>query len=219
MKKAAVIMSGCGFKDGGEIHENTLTLLALNLAGVEYQAAAPSISQFQVVDHLQGVPVAETRNVLVEAARIARGDILPVRDLCPADFDCVIIPGGFGAANNLSSFARDGAGMKVNPNVANFLMGMYRAGKPMAAICIAPPLLAWVLRECGVQGADITIGNDPVVAERIREFGQNHVECAAIDCVVDRRYKIVTTPAYMTAKSIGELWTGISRTVDELMKL
>ncbi len=219
MKKVAVIMAGCGFKDGGEIHENTLTLLALNLAGAQYQCAAPSIPQFQVVDHVTAQRVAETRNVMVEAARIARGNIVDVRELRVADYDAVVVPGGFGAANNLSSFAREGAAMKVDPGVAEFLIGMHKAGKPIGAICIAPPLAAWTLKQCGVTGADITIGNDPGTAAKIRELGQNHVDCPATDCVVDRRHKVVTTPAYMTAKSIGELWTGIQRTIEELLKL
>ena len=155
---------------------------------------------------------------MVEAARIAAGTSWR-QELRVADYDAVVVPGGFGAANNLSSFAREGAAMKVDPGVGEFLIGMHKAGKPIGAICIAPPLAAWTLKQCGVTGADITIGNDPGTAAKIRELGQNHVDCPATDCVVDRRHKVVTTPAYMTARSIGELWAGIQRTIEELLKL
>lgn len=219
MKKVAVILSGCGFMDGSEIHEATLTLLALDLAGAVYQAAAPNVEQSRLMDHFAREPVAGTRNVLVEAARIARGKIEDASTLKADDFDAVVIPGGFGAANNLSTFATEGVRMKVQADVGRFLVEMHRAGKPMAGICIAPPLLAWTMKKCGVTGARITIGNDKATANAIRELGQEHVDCAADDCVVDPVNKLVSTPAYMTAKGIAEMWQGLKKSIDELLKL
>ncbi len=219
MKKVAVILSGCGFMDGSEIHEATLTLLALDLAGASYQAAAPDVEQARLMDHLCREKVDGVRNVLVEAARIARGKIIPASALKVADYDAVVVPGGFGAANNLCTFATQGAGMTVQSDIGRFLVDMHKAGKPMAAICIAPPLLAWTMKKCGVTGAKITIGNDQATADAIRALGQEHVDCAANDCVVDPVNKLVSTPAYMTAKGIGEMWQGVQKTVNELLKL
>jgi enhancing lycopene biosynthesis protein 2 len=219
MKNIAVILSGCGFLDGAEIHEATLTLLALDVAGASYQCAAPSIMQTAVVNHVSRGKSGEDRNVMDESARIARCKILDVRDLKVADYDAVMIPGGYGVASNLCSLASDGPAMTVNPDVAAFLVAMHKAGKPIAALCIAPPLLAWTLKQCGVSGAALTIGNDPGTASVIKAFGQKHVECPATDCVVDAANKIVTSPAYMTAKSIGEVWSGVGKTVDALLKM
>ncbi len=219
-KKVAVILSGCGVFDGAEVHEATLTLLALDLAGARAAIAAPDGNQARVVNHRTQAEVpGETRNVLVEAARIARGDICPVSDLRVSELDAAILPGGYGAALNLSSFAVAGSDLQVEPSVAAFLREMWSARKPLAALCIAPPILAKVLKDAGVQGARLTIGCDPGAAGAIAALGQTHVECKATECVVDEVHRIVTSPAYMTASGIGELWRGIQVTVQTLLDL
>ena len=124
-KKVAVILSGCGFKDGGEIYEATLTLLALDEADAVVQCFAPDMPQLHVVNHLTGEEMPESRNVLVEAARLARGHIRPVTEARVADFDALIIPGGFGAAKNLCNFAVKGSDMTVQPEVLAFAKGMH----------------------------------------------------------------------------------------------
>lgn len=219
-KNVAVVLSGCGVFDGAEIHEATLTLLALDLAGARAVIAAPDRNQARVVNHRTQKEVpGETRNVLVEAARIARGDIRPVHDLRVSDLDAAILPGGYGAALNLSSFATAGSDLQVEPSVAAFLREMWSARKPLAALCIAPPILAKVLKDAGVQGARMTIGCDAGVAGAIAALGQTHVECKATGCVVDEANRIVTSPAYMTAGGIGELWQGVQATVTALLDL
>ncbi len=219
-KKVAVILSGCGVFDGAEIHEATLTLLALDLAGARAVIAAPDRNQARVVNHRTQAEVpGETRNVLMEAARIARGDIRPVGDLRVSELDAAILPGGYGAALNLSSFAVAGSDLQVEPSVAAFLREMWSTRKPIAALCIAPPILAKVLKDAGVQGARLTIGCDPGAAGAITALGQTHVECRATECVVDETHRVVTSPAYMTAGGIGELWRGVQATVQALLGL
>ncbi len=160
MKKVALILSGCGVYDGAEIQEACAALLALHRAGAEVTACAPSGDQMHVINHLAGEPAAgESRNILMESARIVRGEIKPLADLDPVDFDCVVLPGGFGAAKNLCNFATEGDRCTVHPEVESFLREANNVGKPIGAMCIAPVILARVF------GADLhpdlTIGTDP----------------------------------------------------------
>lgn len=220
MKKVAVILSGCGVFDGSEIHEATLTLLALKLRGADITIAAPDMRQVRVVDHVtQQDVVGDVRNCVVEAARVARGQIRPTGELRAADFDAAILPGGYGAALNLSNFATAGADLQVEQTTANFLKEMISSGKPVAALCIAPPILARVMKDLGRSAVKLTIGNDTNVAAAIEALGQRHVECPATDCVLDEQNKVVTTPAYMLARDIAELWQGVQKTVDALLNL
>lgn len=214
-KKVAVILSGCGFKDGGEIYEATLTLLALDEADAVVQCFAPDMQQLHVVNHLTGEEMPESRNVLVEAARLARGHIRPVTEARVADFDALIIPGGFGAAKNLCNFAVKGSDMTVQPEVLAFAKGMHAAGKPVGLVCIAPAMAPKI----GGAGTQYTIGNDAGTAAAINAMGGRHVECAVDDCVVDRERKIVTTPAYMYPARIREARAGIRKLVEAVLDL
>lgn len=218
MTHFAVILSGCGVYDGSEIHEATAVLLALDRAGVKATVCAPAGPQMHVVDHMTGEPAeGESRDISVEAARIARGPVLDLAGADPADYDAVILPGGFGAAKNLSSFAADGAGCTVHPAVEKFLKGMHAAGKPIGAICIAPAVVARVFgAEFPVQ---LTIGTDPATAAEIEKTGAVHVAAAVTDVVIDPEHKIASTPAYMLAERIGEVFTGISALVEKLLTL
>ncbi len=218
MPKVAVCLSGCGFMDGAEIHEAVLTLLALDRAGVAVQCCAPEMPQTRVVDHATHKEVHETRNVFAESARIARGEILPLSDVNPNEIDALVFPGGFGAALNLSSFAIDGASCTVEPSVEAIVAAMVEQGKPIAAICIAPAMLARILGKGGVK-AKVTIGIDAGTAEAIEKTGVTHVDCPATDAVVDKENKIVTTPAYMLGKGPAEIFQGIEKCIDELLKM
>lgn len=218
--KIVVILSGCGVNDGAEIHEATLALLSLAQRGAQVTIAAPDIPQRRVFDHAAGREVPDqSRNVLAEAGRIARGAIRNLAELDPAEFDGVFLPGGYGAALNLSDLALAGAGIRVDPTTASFLLRAHAAGKALGAVCIAPPILAKVLADAGVRGARLTIGNDPGTADVIRALGQVHVDCAADACVVDKANRVVTGPAYMLAGDIAELHRGIDAAVTALLAL
>lgn len=217
--KVGVILSGCGVFDGAEIHEATLTLLALAQHGAQAVIMAPDITQFKTVNHLIQDKVDEKRNVLVESARIARGNIRPVADVSAASLDTVIMPGGYGAALNTSNFASAGKDIQVEKSVDKLLKDLYSRGKPLGAMCIAPPILAKVLHDMEVTGVNLTIGNDTQVAAVINALGQTHVQCTADKCIIDREHRVVTTPAYMLAKDIAELWKGIDRAVQGLLSL
>ncbi len=215
-KKIGVVLSGCGVRDGSEIHEAVLTLLAIDRNGAEAVCMAPNM-EFPEVNHLTMKETGAKRNVLVESARIARGDIKDIRDVKAADLDGVIFPGGFGAAKNLCDFAEKGAEASINPEVARLIREMAGAGKPIGAICIAPALIAAALgRE---YAPEVTIGNDAGTATAINQTGSTHVECPVREFVVDKKNRIVSTPAYMLAKSIGETADGIEKTVRALLDL
>lgn len=215
MTKVAVILSGCGVYDGAEIHESVLTLLMLDRAGAKYECLAPNIAQLHVVNHLTGeVAEGETRNVLVEAARIARGAIKDVAKANPDDYDALIVPGGFGAAKNLCDFAIKGAECSVQPDVERFVKAMADAGKAVGFVCIAP---AMVPRIYG--NAKVTIGTDAETAAAIEIMGGVHVACPVREFVVDEENKLVSTPAYMLAQSIGEAAEGIGKLVHEVLRL
>ena len=215
MKKIGVVLSGCGVYDGSEIHEAVLTLLALSRQGAEAICFAPDKSQADVINHLTGEPMAETRNVLIEAARIARGAVQPLAQADASTLDALIVPGGFGAAKNLSTFASEGAECHVDPDLKRLAQAMHASGKPLGFICIAPVMLPRIfdfpLR--------LTIGTDIDTAEIVEDMGGEHVPCPVDDIVVDEDNKIVTTPAYMLAQSIAEAATGIDKLVDRVLVL
>jgi enhancing lycopene biosynthesis protein 2 len=216
-KRVGVILSGCGVYDGAEIYESTITILALDRAGAEMVFCAPNVDQMHVVNHLTGEPAeGETRNVLIESARIARGNIVDVAEVEADTLDALILPGGFGAAKNLCTFAVDGADCTVNEDVARLVRGVHAQGKPVAAVCIAPAVLAKVL---GGESPALTIGNDPGTAEAIESLGARHVNCPVTEFVVDEERKLITSPAYMLAGSISEAAEGIEKTVQELLRL
>jgi enhancing lycopene biosynthesis protein 2 len=219
MPRIAVCLSGCGVFDGSEIHESVLTLLALDQAGAKYMCCAPDVDQPTVINHLTRKPVpSERRNVLVEAARIARGEIQNLANVRAVDIDALILPGGFGAAKNLSSFATDGPGCTVHPEVERLVGEMLDAGKPVGAICIAPATLARILGKRGLS-AEVTIGTDPQTAGAIEQMGVRHKSCPCTSFVVDSAHRVVTTPAYMLGKGPAEVFEGISGLVGEILRL
>lgn len=215
MPKIGVILSGCGVYDGSEIHEAVLTLLCLDARGVEVQCMAPR-KPLQVVDHLTQQPVAgETRCVLAESARIARGDVLDLKEVQAADYDAFILPGGFGAAKNLCTFAVDGPDCSVDPEVERVLQEAQAAGKPLGFACIAPAVAAKVF---GDRQVKVTIGHDPGTAAALEKLGAQHQECNVDQAFADDSLQIVTTPAYMEAHSISEAHAGIDKMVAQVLR-
>jgi enhancing lycopene biosynthesis protein 2 len=214
--KVAVVLSGCGVFDGSEIHESVLTLLALSRANVRYQCMAPNIDQAHVINHLTGkVTEGEQRNVLVESARIARGEIIDIATAKAQDYDAVFFPGGFGAAKNLSDFAFKQSDCKAQADVLQFAKAIALAHKPACYICISPTLIPLVYGE----GIKLTIGNDPHTADAIQTMGGMHVECPVEDFVVDKEHRVVSTPAYMLAKNIAQAAAGIEAAVQATLAM
>lgn len=214
-KKIAVILSGCGVYDGAEIHESVITLLRLDQRGAQVQCFAPDIAQLHVINHLTGDAMPESRNVLVESARIARGDVKDIREANAEDFDALIVPGGFGAAKNLSNFAVEGAGCSVNPEVLALAEAFAESGKPVGLICISPALAAKIYGP----GVICTIGTCPDTAAALDKMGATHQECAVEDIVEDTARRLVSTPAYMLGKNISEVASGINKLVDRVLEL
>jgi enhancing lycopene biosynthesis protein 2 len=218
-KRIGVILSGCGVYDGSEIHEAVITLLAIDRAGAEAVCMAPDIPQLHVINHLTGEPVeGESRNVLIESARIARGNIKDLATVQITDIDALILPGGFGAAKNLCDFAVAGPECSVNSDVARLIKEMYAAKKPIAAVCIAPVVLSKVLGSDKVSH-QLTIGTDQETAEALNAMGSEHISCPVEEFVIDRENRLITSPAYMLAGRISEAAEGIEKTVQALIGL
>lgn len=215
MTRVAVVLSGCGYLDGSEIHESVITLLALDRAGADVECLAPDKPQLDVVDHRSGEAVSgESRNVLAESARIARGAIRDVAEARAEDYDAVILPGGYGAAKNLSSFATEGPGCSVDPGVERLLRGAHEAGKPVGLICIAPAVGARLFPE-----VELTIGADPDTASALEQMGAHHKSCAVESFVCDEKAKVVSCPAYMLGPGIKDVAAGIEKLVAEVLRL
>jgi enhancing lycopene biosynthesis protein 2 len=213
MKKFAVILSGCGVYDGSEIHEAVLTLLAIDKNKASYQAFAPDIQQFHVVDHYRGKPTDEKRNVLTESARIARGNIKALSEFNSKDYDALVIPGGFGCAKNLSDYAFKGADINVNKEVENAILSMIEADKPVGALCIAPVLLAKI-----INGVEITVGNDETTINNVEKLGALHTKTSNTDVIKDSKRKIFTTPCYMLDVSISKIAESTDSLIKEMLK-
>lgn len=216
-KRVGVILSGSGYLDGSEIHEATLTLLFLDRRGARVTAMAPDVSQMHVVDHLRGEAAGtDSRNVLAEAARITRGAIVDVKSVKASDLDALILPGGYGAAKNLCTFATEGVKLQVNPDVERLVRDVAAAGKPLGFICIAPVIAAKVL---GAKKVKLTIGNDPATAAALNALGAIHVDTPVDQIVVDEKNKVVSTPAYMLGPSIAPVAAGIERLVGAVLEM
>lgn len=213
-KRVAVILSGCGVYDGSEIYESVITLLKLDQAGAEVQCFAPNIEQMHVVNHATGeADEGERRNVLVEAARLARGNIKDLADARAEDFDAVILPGGFGAAKNLCDFATKGAELTVNHDLTRFIQAMHKAAKPVGLMCIAPAMVGKLFGD----GVHFTIGNDLETASAIEATGAVHEPCPVNNICIDGARHVVTTPAYMLAGTISEAASGIEKLVEAVL--
>ena len=218
MAKIGICLSGCGVNDGAEIHESVITALALDRAGANIIYTAPNVMQTKVVDHYSGNDMNESRNVLVESARIARGDITDLAELTAENMDGLIFPGGFGAALNLCDFALKGADSEIQPDVNRIIQEMMAAKKPLGFICIAPALFARAAKNAD-KTVKITIGNDQTTADQIEKLGSQHEICDVDNFVLDQENKIVSTPAYMLAGNISEAASGIEKLVHKILAL
>lgn len=214
MKNVAVILAGSGVYDGSEINEAILTLLHIAKNGATYQCFAPDIEQLHTINHLTGEVMPDKRNVLTEAARIARGDIKSLIELDVTQFDALIVPGGFGAAKNLCDFAIKGAQANINEGVLNACKAFAKANKPAGYMCIAPALIPFIY-----DNAVLTIGNDADTAQALNALGVKHINCAVNDIVIDEANKLVTTPAYMLAESILDADAGIAKLVSSVLSI
>lgn len=215
-KRIGLLLSGCGAFDGSEIHETVLALLALDRAGVDILCTAPDIDQFHVINHLTQEETAEVRNVLVESARIARGNIVAIDALDAQEIDGLILPGGFGAVKNLCTLALKGPEGGVNSQVLELLRQIHAAKKPIGAICISPAAVVMALKECQ---PSVTIGTDAGTAAAIHTMGGQHQACKLDEICVDPVNRIVSTPGYMLGSGIKEIATGIEKLVQKVIEL
>jgi len=213
MKKIAVILAGCGVYDGAEIHEAVMTMYAIQKNGAEYQLFAPDINQHHVVNHITGAVMPETRNVLVESARIARGKIMPLNELEMREFDAVIFPGGFGVAKNLCTYAFEGAQCTVNPDISILIKEAFSLRKPIGALCISPVLLAKIMGD-----VTITVGPDEEDAANVIAMGANHIATKHGDVVIDEKHRLFTTPCYQLKSTIVQIAEGADNMVKAMLK-
>ena len=215
MPRIGVVLSGCGVNDGSEIHETVITMLELDKAGADMVLMAPNIDQLHVINHYTDQEMNEYRNVLIESARITRGNIRDMAEVSSSDVDALIFPGGFGVAKNLCDYAMAGTDCSVNPDVLRLTQEVHNDKKPIGVICISPAMMAKILGD----ETELTIGFDEQTANDIDTMGAKHVLCPVEDIVVDMEKKIVSTPAYMEAKSIKEAAEGISKLVAEVLSM
>ncbi|WP_372434515.1 isoprenoid biosynthesis glyoxalase ElbB [Vibrio alginolyticus] len=215
MKKVAVILSGSGVYDGSEIHEAVLALYAIEKAGATWHCFAPNIDQLHVINHLTGDEMDETRNVLIESARIARGNIDDVAKLNVDEYDALLLPGGFGAAKNLTDFAVSGAECSIDTHVAQACRAFANAKKPAGYLCISPVIIPMIYEQ-GVKG---TVGNDEAVSIAFNQMGGEHTTCPVEDIVFDEKHLVLSTPAYMLAENISQAASGIEKLVSKLIKI
>lgn len=217
-KKIGVLLSGCGVYDGTEIHEAVLTLLAIDRLGAEAVCMAPNIDQADVINHLNGEKMKESRNALIEAARIARGKILEIKEVNLDELDAIIMPGGFGAVKTLCDYAEAGVECHLEPTVSNLLKGCLASKMPLGAICISPVVAAKAASLANVSPT-LTIGNDPEKTKHLEQIGARHQECVVQAISVDKENKVVSTPAYMLAQRISEAAEGIEKLVKQVLEM
>ena len=215
MKKFAVILAGCGHKDGTEINEAVSLLLAIDQHHCEYQCFAPNRPQTEVIDHVAGNKVADAkRNIMTEAARIARGNILPIEQFKAEDYDALFFPGGFGVAKNLCDYAFKGEAMEVQPDVTRAILEMHEAKKPIGAQCIAPVMLARL-----IPGVCVTLGAEGTpVTNDVRSWGAEHIQTEHGDVCADNEELVFTTPAFMLDASLKDVYDGACNLVEAVLE-
>ena len=214
MKKFAIVLSGCGVYDGAEIQEAVTAMLAVCRKGHSYQIFAPDIPQYHVVNHITGEEMQEKRNVMIESARIARGNIKDLKSFDPAEYDALLFAGGFGAAKNLSDFAFKGSDFVVNDQVADVIRATHSAGKPIGAMCVSPVLIANVIK-----GVELTLGGKCPASDAAEEHGAIHKITTHGEVTIDQKNKIATTPCYMLDATIAQVADGAENIVSELINL
>lgn len=214
MPKAAVILSGCGFLDGSEIYETTLTLLELDKRGIEYQCVAPNRLQSKQVNHYSQHEEGISRNCIDEAARLARSDVKDIVEVEADDYDFMFFPGGFGAALSLCDFAEKMDEMNICSQVEKFASAMIQANKPAGFLCIAPVMIPQLYPS----GVKMTIGKDETIASVMTQMGAEHIECDEMNCVIDEANRVVSTPAYMLGERISQVHEGISKLVEAVVR-
>jgi len=214
-KKVAVILSGSGVNDGSEIQESVSVLIHLSRAGVETRCFAPDKQQADVINHIKATTSDETRNVLVESARIARGKVKALSQLKADEFDAIVFPGGYGAAKNLCTFAKDGEHCSVEPDVARVIKEFHQAKKPIGLLCVAPVIAAKLF-----PGVKVTVGNeDKDINDAITRMGAKPQPAGVTDVVVDEVNNIVSSPAYMCTTSVHKVYDGIGKLVETILGL
>lgn len=213
MKKFAVILCGCGSMDGSEIHESVMTMLAIDRHECSYTLFAPDGNQAQVINHYTKEIMEENRNMLVESARIARGDIHPLTEYNAEDFDALILPGGFGAAKNLFTYAFDGIKAKVDPEVERVIRSTFKLKKPIGALCIAPVLLAKVLKNITV-----TVGSDPDTVSDVEKMGAHHINTQQTEVIADKQNMIFSTPCYMLPATIADIADSAENLISSILE-
>lgn len=214
MKNIAVILTGCGFKDGTEITEAVSTLISLSEFGAQYKVFAPD--QEAAASNHRNESSNGNRSILDEAARISRGEILPLKELQVNEFDGVIFPGGYGVALHLCSWAQQGSQCIVDQNAKKIIEEFFTSSKPIGAWCIAPTLIAKVL---GTHEVTVTIGSHAETAAEIQKTGAQHEDCEVTDFITDRAHKVITTPAYMLDAKPHEVFAGIRKATKELVEM
>ena len=214
MKKFAIVLSGCGVYDGAEIHEAVTAMLAICRKGHSYQIFAPDIPQYHVLNHITGEEMSEKRNVMIESARIARGNIKDLKTFDPSEYDALLFAGGFGAAKNLSDFAFKGNEFVVIDQVSNVIRATHNAGKPIGAMCVSPVLIAYVIK-----GVELTLGGKCGASDAAEVHGAIHKVTTHGEVTIDRKNKVATTPCYMLDATIAQVAEGAENLVNELISL
>lgn len=222
-KKIAVLLAGCGVYDGSEIHETTFALLALSQQGFETTCIAPNKNQHHVMNHLTGEEMNETRNVLVESARIARGLVKELSKVNAQDFDALVIPGGFGAAKNLNQWAIAGPDGDIVEEVKAFIVAFVKANKPVVGLCMGPTVIAKALQSENIS-ATLTVGTSKKqspyditgIHEGMKSIGAHVQEKTIQEICVDEKNRIITAPCYMMEGSIVDVFDNIQLTIKAL---
>lgn len=224
--KIGILLSGCGVYDGAEIQETVLTMLAIKESGHDYVCISIDKPQHHVINHLNGEVMNESRNMLVESARIARGEIKNIMETGPAELDALVIPGGFGSAKNFTKWAFSGPDGEILPEVKLFLVNLVNVGKPICALCVSPVVLAKAL-EGSIFHANLTLGSDketspydiPGFNEGIEKVGATATMKTVREVLVDTKNKIVSAPCYMMDATIVEIRNNIKAAIAETIML
>lgn len=198
--RIALFLSGSGYLDGSEITEATSLIIALSKYGIAVDFFAPNRNQSDVVNHNTNQESSESRNILIESARITRGNVLPLDEFNAELYNAVVLPGGFGAVKNFTTFLQDGHNAQLHSDIKKALENAIFHKLWIVGICAAPLVIALALRDLNIENSTISFGDQNNSVDFINALNHwkiKHAETKIDEHHIDYHNKLITSGAYM----------------------
>ncbi len=216
-----MVLAGCGTEDGTAVDEAIITFLSLEKAGVEIFCVALDKDQYEVFNHQtrKSAELEQKRNQLTESARLLNGSVSEIEDVCEDDLDLLLIPGGKGVLNSLSTFEDEEEQFRVNNGLQRLLVNCFKKRKPLGAAGEGVFILAKSLENVAANLMVTASGNPSRRLSVVEKLAIDHVPCEEGEVCVDKTNRIVTAPLLSRFKNLAEKKVNIEKLVEKLLEM